>query len=532
MMNGRAFLLLGALAGGVAATEADRFLDVFSPLQTESAALSPDGRRIAYSLREGDKLAVIVREVDQPEKILARVMVATDEQAKVYMAPASRPAEAKILWMEWVGPDRVAVETNYVILAARGRPQGALFAFDYNGENARRLFTARSGYGLLNVKALNPANPREILARLDDKELAIDALTGRSRRLKRDETASIDAALKTARKADRDFLTAASKSLQLLLPDYKLDLLPHHPGNPRLLVRAQSVADSGGFLIFEPGANRLWDFVRRDPPAPRTQTHRTEAFALTDRAGVLHTGLLTLPLDPKVKRAPVVLMMPDRLMRNLPRLYVPEVQAFATMGFAVAVIDPLAASRDWTAGEANHVLSTLDLLADHYPISRRAIALFGRGTAGRYAFELAATNPGRFRCAVAVELMPESMVRGIVRNPTLDAALRPLNSPPLFAALALAWRSPRGPFLGDSPAPPPPAYPPRSAAENIIADLKDKRVDARLEWVGDEFKAAKPPARAEAFQRIESFLNEILYHYSVSLGELEISPDPVPPSAP
>ncbi|HEY0946555.1 MAG TPA: prolyl oligopeptidase family serine peptidase [Opitutaceae bacterium] len=86
---------------------------LFQPFLTENAALSPDGRYIAYSLREGDSLSVVVVEIDQPGKALARIAVASDTTSSAMMEVNSRErTPARIGWMGWASPTRLAVETN------------------------------------------------------------------------------------------------------------------------------------------------------------------------------------------------------------------------------------------------------------------------------------------------------------------------------------------------------------------------------------------------------------------------------------
>ena len=46
-----------------------RFKALFQPVRTDRAALSPDGKYLAYSIRENDTVAVAVIEIDHPEKM-------------------------------------------------------------------------------------------------------------------------------------------------------------------------------------------------------------------------------------------------------------------------------------------------------------------------------------------------------------------------------------------------------------------------------------------------------------------------------
>src|SRR5690606_29199365 len=70
-----------ATGGDLAPSARDRFTDLFRPAQTESATLSPDGRHLAYAVREGDQLAVLIVATAQPAVALAKVAVVNDALA-------------------------------------------------------------------------------------------------------------------------------------------------------------------------------------------------------------------------------------------------------------------------------------------------------------------------------------------------------------------------------------------------------------------------------------------------------------------
>lgn len=126
----------------------DRLVEIFSPDRTTHASLSPDGRYLAYSLREGSALAVVVVPVDQPDKATARVEVANDATSTPTLAPdAAEKTPAAIRWMGWVTPRRLVVETNRSFSAVEAgswvNGTGAIMAFDADGGNARTLVTPK-----------------------------------------------------------------------------------------------------------------------------------------------------------------------------------------------------------------------------------------------------------------------------------------------------------------------------------------------------------------------------------------------------
>ena len=99
--------------------EPGRFKALFQPLRTDFAALSPDGKYLAYSLRESDSVSVAVVAIDHPEKMTALVKV-IDDQAATPMLDMNQkePTPGAIRWMRWTTPHRLVVETNQVFARA------------------------------------------------------------------------------------------------------------------------------------------------------------------------------------------------------------------------------------------------------------------------------------------------------------------------------------------------------------------------------------------------------------------------------
>ncbi|MFT3781336.1 MAG: prolyl oligopeptidase family serine peptidase [Nibricoccus sp.] len=160
----RLVLILALLGSGIDQTtaaepssstaepEGDRFVDLFTPFKTERATLSPDGKYLAYTLREGENLSVVVVDVDNPTKATAKVTVVTDSTATPIIADTlSEKVPGNIRWMRWVSPTRLVIETN------RNYPQdikigfvekwvnctGDIIGVDADGQNAKTLVTPR-----------------------------------------------------------------------------------------------------------------------------------------------------------------------------------------------------------------------------------------------------------------------------------------------------------------------------------------------------------------------------------------------------
>jgi dipeptidyl aminopeptidase/acylaminoacyl peptidase len=126
--------------------EPGRFKSLFQPFRTNTASLSPDGRYLAYSLRDGETLSVAVVEVAHPERMTALVQVVNDTAATPMMAAGQREkTPAHINALRWSSPTRVVVQTNQVYTvpgtgndAWQSWP-GTVLAFDADGGNARKL---------------------------------------------------------------------------------------------------------------------------------------------------------------------------------------------------------------------------------------------------------------------------------------------------------------------------------------------------------------------------------------------------------
>lgn len=120
--------------------EPGRFRNLFQQFRTERAALSPDGRHLAYSLREDDSLFVHVVDCDHPETVKTRVKVVDDNGATLRLGFYQREdTPAQILWLRWVTASRLTVCTN----EAFQQGTGTIMAFDADGSNARILVTPR-----------------------------------------------------------------------------------------------------------------------------------------------------------------------------------------------------------------------------------------------------------------------------------------------------------------------------------------------------------------------------------------------------
>lgn len=125
--------------------EAGRFKILFQPFRTDSAALSPDGKYLAYSLREAGKVSVAIVEIDHPARLTAHIKVVDDQAATPMMDMEQKePTPGLIRWMRWATPTRLVLETNQVF--TRGNVEGnwqswrgAVYGINADGSDARLL---------------------------------------------------------------------------------------------------------------------------------------------------------------------------------------------------------------------------------------------------------------------------------------------------------------------------------------------------------------------------------------------------------
>jgi dipeptidyl aminopeptidase/acylaminoacyl peptidase len=153
----------------------ERFADFFAPFRTDIATLSTDGKLLAYSLREEDRVSVVVVEVERPQVAKAKVDVISDAQATPAMSAGSRErVPARILWMRWATPTRLVLETNRAFATSTVESwssyTGEVLAFDADGANAvsladasRMVRQAGSGYRPPRVIGFDPKAPEAVL---------------------------------------------------------------------------------------------------------------------------------------------------------------------------------------------------------------------------------------------------------------------------------------------------------------------------------------------------------------------------------
>jgi Prolyl oligopeptidase family len=83
-----------------------------------AASLSPDGKYLAYSVRDGEKTRVVTVEIDRPEVVKASIVIGTDDSANSMFSSNDEKTPLVVMWMGWVTPNRLVVMTNQASIIA------------------------------------------------------------------------------------------------------------------------------------------------------------------------------------------------------------------------------------------------------------------------------------------------------------------------------------------------------------------------------------------------------------------------------
>lgn len=236
-----------------------------------------------------------------------------------------------------------------------------------------------------------------------------------------------------------------------------------------------------------------------------------------------------------------MLLCPDQPWQHRGAEYLPEFEALTRMGFAVAIYNGRGTwgtgvrerrklQGDFAATLAADVVAVADHLAGKFEVSRRSVALVGQAMGGFIALRTLQLYPDRFRCAVTVDAwlyhspVYEAVIQGTpVKRSLFDyKRLHPTpvsQHPELITApvLTIADYSQQTRFFHNT---------------NFHAAVKRSAPDSELVKVSLQTSIArtmqgedKARKLSRQWARTESFLNYVLYNFSVKIGELEVLPE-------
>lgn len=273
-----------------------RFREFFRPFRTDRAAISPDGKHLAFTVREADKLYVVTCATDKLDTALAKVLVADDESASpMLVSNQAESTPAAIHWMRWVLPNRLVIETNRISVRFDGGWsdwRGAVIAFDADGGNAKTL--------------VQPSDVPELSADAEyDRSFSIDPRDSRFGSL----IPTSDQPL-PENPDEADTRTAVTDSTQAF------DALPpaNQPLSPRQLrVFATDPERPGSILLMVSGT----------PRARGSRSH--EFFTIDSGTGKivsLGSDLVSIRREAMIDRqGHLRLTLPDSLLRKFPHPY-------------------------------------------------------------------------------------------------------------------------------------------------------------------------------------------------------------------
>jgi dienelactone hydrolase len=102
---------LQKILSGTKAGDPARYQDVFAPLRTELAALSPDGRLLAYTVRTGEEIRLHIVSVDPADKAKPTTLLIARHDPEI-INPYDRFPPVR--WLRWISPRRLAYEVSEI----------------------------------------------------------------------------------------------------------------------------------------------------------------------------------------------------------------------------------------------------------------------------------------------------------------------------------------------------------------------------------------------------------------------------------
>lgn len=262
------------------------------PVRGEWAALSPDGRLVAYSVRDRHDVRVVVATVASPTRVLSRTTVAAMGLLQSHAAFLGAPP---ITWMHWVSPTRIVVATDTaqrILPHSRNATvsidpyhglgagvgdmdgpgtavsvvqpvvaQGIVFAFNADGTNARTLISPKRVGASVRVVGIDPRTPDDVIVEAGNKSLAVNATNGKIRDV---DPMTLSAARGAEAAWVRDCATvheAVVAKLAKVLPRAVLSSGTAASADDRLLAYAPSSIAGGGVYVYDQPSRRILAFV-------------------------------------------------------------------------------------------------------------------------------------------------------------------------------------------------------------------------------------------------------------------------------
>lgn len=309
----------------------------------------------------------------------------------------------------------------------------------------------------------------------------------------------------------------------------------------RFVVLIHGPGEAGALHVYDRQANRLMEFARRAPWMDEQHSHATLTMSFPNPDGTAISGLVTVPRNPRLMPAPLVVFLPSAPWMRVQPDYQTEVQALADMGFVVAQMNTRGAwgfgrkHREGVAAGYDQV-QVADLatgvakLKERFNIDPKRIALVGFEHGGFIALRAMQEHPDLFRCAVTINAPTElagwldemkwkndgvlsELTRGWFGSREHLAAKPLVKSDAMMPKRPLLMLHYPGPDGGTRT---------RSYLDARSYARRLRRAGADVQFVDlpADYMRGLPNARADAFAEMEGFLNDQIYDFSVKLGEL------------
>jgi pimeloyl-ACP methyl ester carboxylesterase len=337
----------------------------------------------------------------------------------------------------------------------------------------------------------------------------------------------------------RPDLREIQASLEKQFPGRTIEVLDWDADHRRYIVTLSGPADAGAFYLFDREQNRLHEFARRAPWLDAEHAFATLPFSYPAAGESRVVGLITVPRQARLDPVPLVIVCPDEPWTRVTSDFNPEVLALADMGFAVAQLSGRGA---WGFGrrqraalapgydlvQVEDIAGAVEQLEKLFRVNRDHVALVGRDHGGFIALRTLQSHPERFRSAIAIDApvdlggwlkeqhwSSDDLGHQLTRRWLGDdarLAAAPLTSAPEKIARPVLFLN----YPGPEGQPRTAAY----LATRYFADaVRHRGQDAQFEELPLDYERGLPTARADAFARIEAFLNATIYRFSVKPQE-------------
>lgn len=339
----------------------------------------------------------------------------------------------------------------------------------------------------------------------------------------------------------RPELAEVQKFLEAQLPGTAVEILEWNETGTRFLVLGRGPADPGSFYIFSRDTGKLSLFAQRAPWFDANRVHPTYDFGGTGPDGVKFSGNVTMPREIRRKPVPMVVICPTEPWLRTRSEYRTEVQALASMGFAVVQLNGRGTwgfgtkQRDMVRDtfeekQVEDIVAGLDHLSRRLPLDLKRVAIYGEKRGGWLALRAVQLRPGRFRCAVVVDPTVNLVEWAKEAEFTTTDPSRALVLT-AFGGMERLRQSPlvKNPELVTKPilvlAYPGLAGTPRLQeyldARTLVNAVAKTGVTAELYDLSDDYQSRLPKGRSTAMREVETFLNATIYDFGVEMGDLK-----------